>query len=110
MSAPVLEDVTTPYDDVPPVTRVVPPLRRRGAPPRVAAVLAVLGALLAGLVAGLAPAEPLTWTLSSGSLTSEDGPVAAESVVPTETELTVGEDGAVPVSYTHLTLPTIYSV
>ena len=97
MSAPVLEDVAaaTPYDDVPPVTRTVPPLRRRGSPPRIAAVLAVLGALLAGLIAGLAPAAPLTWTLSSGSLTSDDGPVSADGVVPTETELTVGDDGAV---------------
>lgn len=97
MSAPVLEDVVgaTPFDDVPPVTRTVPPLRRRGTPPRVAAVLAVLGALLAGLVAGLAPAAPLTWTLSSGELTSEDVQVAADGDVPTDTELTAGDDGAV---------------
>ena len=97
MSAPVLEDVGAdlPYEDVAPVTRTVPPLRPVGSPPRVAAVLAVLGALLAGLVAGLAPAAPLTWTLVSGELTGQDGAVATDTEAPTGAELTVGDDGAV---------------
>lgn len=97
MSAPVLEDVgqDMPLERVPPVQRELPPLRPRRRPPLVAASLAVVGALLAGLVAAMAPDPPLAWTLASGELVTPDGAVATRSTAPTDTELVAGDEGAV---------------
>lgn len=96
MSSPVLEDVghDLQWEDVPPVRRTVPPLRRPGRPPRVAAAMAVLGALLAGIVAGIAPPAPLTWSVAAGSV-EVDGSTVAGDTLPLEVRLAAGDDGAV---------------
>lgn len=96
MSSPVLEDVDHDLllEVVPPVQRALPPLRRRGRPPRAAAAIAVVGALLAGIVAGVAPPAPLSWTVTAGSVSTRDGAVANDAV-PLEVRLVAGDDGAV---------------
>ncbi len=96
MTSPVLEDVghDLQLEDVPPVRRELPPLRPPGRPPRVAAAIAVVGALLAGIVAGVAPPAPLTWSITAGSVTSQDAVVTA-GTLPLEARLVAGEDGAV---------------
>lgn len=97
MSAPVLEEVDRdmPLERVAPVNRELPPLRPGRRPPRVAAALAVVGALLAGLVAAMGPQAPLSWTLTGGTLTTSDGEVADGATAPMDTELVAGDTGAV---------------
>lgn len=98
MSAPVLEDVVPdmPLEQVPPVNRTVPPLRRRARRGGgVAASLALVGALLSGIVAATSPAPPLSWMLASGSLDADGTAIAVDATAPLDTPLTAGDDGAV---------------
>lgn len=84
-----------PLERVAPVNRELPPLRARRRPPRVAAALAVVGALLAALVAAMGPQAPLSWTLDQGTLTTSDGVVANGATAPLDIELVAGDAGAV---------------
>lgn len=97
MSAPALEHVghDMPLERVPPVNRELPPLRPARRPPLASASLAVLGALLAGLVASMGPTAPLTWTVAEGSLATADGELGTDAVAPADTELVAGAGGAV---------------